>query len=71
MNAVAMCPTEGLHTGACAAARRERRLARATEQARAREYCVHDPAGRPIGTIAAPEARPMLGAGAPTVLLRR
>ena len=36
-----------------------------------REYCLHDPAGRPIGTIAAPARRPEVGPAAPTFYLRR
>jgi hypothetical protein len=36
-----------------------------------REYCLHDLAGSPLGTIAAPMARPVVGPSAPTVFLRR
>jgi hypothetical protein len=37
----------------------------------ARDYCLHDPAGRLLGTIAAPVRRPEVGAAAPTFYLRR
>jgi hypothetical protein len=37
----------------------------------AREYCLHDLSGSPLGTIAAPMARPVVGTSAPTVFLRR
>jgi hypothetical protein len=37
----------------------------------AREYCLHDLSGSPLGTIAAPMARPVVGTSAPTVYLRR
>jgi hypothetical protein len=37
----------------------------------AREYCLHDLSGIPLGTIAAPMARPVVGSAAPTVYLRR
>jgi len=36
-----------------------------------REYCLHDPAGRLLGTIAAPVRRPEVGPAAPTFYLRR
>ena len=36
-----------------------------------REYCLHDPAGRLLGTIAAPVRRPEIGPAAPTFYLRR
>ncbi|HKE90794.1 MAG TPA: hypothetical protein VKB45_10675 [Gemmatimonadales bacterium] len=36
-----------------------------------RDYCLHDPAGRLLGTIAAPLRRPEIGAAAPTFYLRR
>jgi hypothetical protein len=36
-----------------------------------RDYCLHDPAGRLLGTIAAPVRRPEIGAAAPTFYLRR
>lgn len=36
-----------------------------------RDYCLHDPAGRLLGTIAAPVRRPEVGAAAPTFYLRR
>ena len=36
-----------------------------------REYCLHDPTGRLLGTIAAPARRPQVGAAAPTFYLRR
>ncbi len=35
------------------------------------DYCLHDPAGRLLGTIAAPVRRPEIGAAAPTFYLRR
>jgi hypothetical protein len=37
----------------------------------AREYCLHDERGRPMGTIEAPAGRPVVGRDAPTVYLRR
>jgi hypothetical protein len=36
-----------------------------------REYRLHDPAGRLLGTIAAPVRRPEVGPAAPTFYLRR
>jgi hypothetical protein len=36
-----------------------------------RDYCLHDSAGRLLGTIAAPVRRPQVGAAAPTFYLRR
>jgi len=39
--------------------------------AHTRDYCLHDPAGRLLGTIAAPVRRPVVGAAAPTFYLRR
>ena len=39
--------------------------------ARMRDYCLHDPTGRLLGTIAAPVRRPEVGAAAPTFYLRR
>lgn len=36
-----------------------------------RDYCLHDPWGRLLGTIAAPVRRPEVGAAAPTFYLRR
>jgi hypothetical protein len=36
-----------------------------------RDYCLHDFAGRLLGTIAAPERRPEVGPAAPTFYLRR
>lgn len=36
-----------------------------------RDYCLHDPAGRLLGTIAAPVRRPEIGPAAPTFYLRR
>jgi hypothetical protein len=35
------------------------------------EFRVLDESGQPIGTIAAPTERPVLGSAAPTVYLRR
>jgi hypothetical protein len=40
-------------------------------QTQAVEFRVLDEAGQPIGTIAAPTERPVLGTRAPTVYLRR
>lgn len=37
----------------------------------ARDYCLHDLAGRFLGTIAAPIRRPEVGPAAPTFYLRR
>ncbi|HEY6222553.1 MAG TPA: hypothetical protein VIW26_02105 [Gemmatimonadales bacterium] len=36
-----------------------------------REYSLHDPAGRLLGTIAAPVRHPEVGPAAPTFYLRR
>ncbi len=36
-----------------------------------RDYCLHDPGGRLLGTIAAPVRHPEVGAAAPTFYLRR
>lgn len=36
-----------------------------------RDYCLHDLAGRLLGTIAAPLRRPEVGPAAPTYYLRR
>lgn len=36
-----------------------------------RDYWLHDPAGRILGTIAAPVRRPEVGQAAPTFYLRR
>ena len=36
-----------------------------------RDYCLHDPTGRLLGTIAAPVRRPEVGPAAPTFYLRR
>jgi hypothetical protein len=36
-----------------------------------RDYCLHDLAGRILGTIAAPARRPEVGPAAPTFYLRR
>lgn len=36
-----------------------------------RDYCLHDFAGRLLGTIAAPARRPVVGPAAPTFYLRR
>lgn len=36
-----------------------------------RDYCLHDPAGRLLGTIAAPVRHPEIGPAAPTFYLRR
>ena len=38
---------------------------------RSRDYCLHDPSGRLLGTIAAPVRRPEVGPAAPTFYLRR
>ena len=35
------------------------------------QYCLHDAAGRPLGTIPAPAVRPITGPAAPTFYLRR
>lgn len=36
-----------------------------------RDFCLHDSAGRLLGTIAAPTRRPEVGPAAPTFYLRR
>lgn len=53
-----------VHTGQC-------RATRPNAEGRDRGYCLHDITGRPVGTIAAPATRPVLGPSAPTVYLRR
>jgi hypothetical protein len=35
------------------------------------EFRLSDPEGAPLGTIAAPTGRPVLGSAAPTIYLRR
>ncbi len=59
-----------LHTGSCAAApRAPSETARTGPQGA--EYCLHDSAGRAVGTIPAPVVRPYAGSSAPTFYLRR
>lgn len=61
-----------LHTGSCLAVPRvlSRAVARRAVMPGA-EYCLHDAAGRPVGTILAPAVRPFTGPSAPTFYLRR
>lgn len=54
-----------VHAGSCGTAFKQ--LLRSEPE----RYCLHDSAGQPIGTIAAPAERPQLGISAPTVYLRR
>jgi hypothetical protein len=61
---------EPTHTGPCLALP-ARLHGRWSPAGTAREYCLHDLSGSPLGTIAAPMARPVVGPSAPTVLLRR
>jgi hypothetical protein len=61
-----------LHTGSCLA------VSRVSPPRAVRlpvvlgvQYCLHDAAGRPLGTIPAPAVRPITGPSAPTFYLRR
>lgn len=65
MTASATTNAPPVHTGQCRAARV------AGPDLHDRTYCLHDVTGRPVGTIAAPATRPLLGRSAPTVYLRR
>jgi hypothetical protein len=70
MTAMPMTMPDLFKMEACFPARRDVRPQHGDAKS-AREYCLQDPAGRPIGTIAAPADQPRFGAGAPTLLLRR
>jgi hypothetical protein len=60
-----------VHTGSCRPPRAVPAAPREQAARPAREYCLHDPAGRPLGTIPAPATRPTIGTAAPTLYLRR
>ncbi|HXF94621.1 MAG TPA: hypothetical protein VNI61_00835 [Gemmatimonadales bacterium] len=61
-----------IHTGSCASpVGKGRGMALERAPGTERAYCLHDPDGKPIGCIEAPEGRPRLGWDAPTVYLRR
>jgi hypothetical protein len=62
MPAIATPLLPALHTGSCLASPR---VTSGTE------YCLHDAAGDPVGTIPAPAVRPVTGPSAPTLYLRR
>lgn len=62
MTAIASQHLPALHTGSCLAPPRPSPGA---------EYCLHDAAGYPVGTIPAPAVRPVTGPSAPTLYLRR
>lgn len=59
-----------VHTGPCLTLP-ARLHGRRSAEGNAREYCLHDLTGKPLGTIAAPVARPVVGSTAPTIYLRR
>lgn len=69
MIALSLMPSAPVHTGPCLAL--PARLHGRPAAGSTREYCLHDLAGQPLGTIAAPVARPVVGSTAPTVYLRR
>jgi hypothetical protein len=64
MTAIGATNFPAVHTGQC-------RSPRMGMERPDRGYCVHDSNGRPVGTITAPERRPILGRSAPTYYLRR
>lgn len=70
MSALSLTMSSTVHTGPCLTlpARLHGRFGAAGST---REYCLHDLSGKPLGTIAAPMARPVVGSTAPTVYLRR
>lgn len=60
-----------LHTGSCSAVPRAPARAATKASHLGAEYCLHDTAGQPVGTIPAPVVRPFSGPFAPTFYLRR
>jgi hypothetical protein len=70
MTALSMTLSAQVHTGPCFSLP-ARLHGRRSAEGGTREYCLHDLTGRPLGTIAAPVARPVVGSTAPTVYLRR
>ena len=70
MTALIMTPSIPVHTGPCLTLP-ARLHARWSAAGSTREYCLHDLSGRPLGTIAAPVARPVVGSTSPTIYLRR
>jgi hypothetical protein len=70
MTALTMTLSTQVHTGPCLSLP-ARLHGRRSAEGSTREYCLHDLTGRPLGTIAAPVARPVVGSTAPTVYLRR
>ena len=69
MSALTMTMSLPVHTGPCLSL--PARLHGRRSEAGTREYCLHDLSGKPLGTIAAPVARPVVGSTAPTIYLRR
>jgi hypothetical protein len=65
MTPVAPMTSPPVHTGQC------RTVRGAGLERPDRGYCLHDTTGQPVGTIAAPATRPVLGRSAPTFYLRR
>lgn len=70
MTALSMTLSAQVHTGPCLSLP-ARLHGRRSAEGGTREYCLHDMTGKPLGTIAAPVARPVVGSTAPTVYLRR
>jgi hypothetical protein len=70
MSALTFSQPGPVHAGPCLALP-ARVHGRWTPLGTAREYCLHDLSGSPLGTIAAPMTRPLVGTSAPTVYLRR
>jgi hypothetical protein len=70
MSALTFTHAGPVHTGPCLTLP-ARLHGRWSPVGTAREYCLHDLTGSPLGTIAAPMARPVVGSSAPTVYLRR
>lgn len=70
MTALTLTLSPNVHTGPCLTLP-ARLHARWSAAGGTREYCLHDLTGRPLGTIAAPVARPVVGSTAPTIYLRR
>lgn len=70
MTTLTFTPSGPVHTGPCLSLP-ARLHGRRSAAGATREYCLHDLSGHPLGTIAAPVARPVVGTTAPTVYLRR
>ena len=70
MTALTMTLSAQVHAGPCLTLP-ARLHGRWSAEGSTREYCLHDMTGKPLGTIAAPVARPVVGSTAPTVYLRR